>query len=145
VHRLTCLIAAQVRGFAKGAGGVGLFPGAIVALRGKNGGGGAFSVSEILAVCFTFFFLQGYPQAYRNAPQNPPLPSAKSSGKLELESSAEDAFSMFVASGPFTADSDLKYKPWRSLLEVIRSARPAVTLLVRVFLRHGCLLYWQEI
>ena len=29
---------------------VGLFPGAIVALRGRNGGGGWFSVSEVLSV-----------------------------------------------------------------------------------------------
>ena len=32
-------------------GGVGLFPGAIVALKGRNGGGGSFVVSEVLAVC----------------------------------------------------------------------------------------------
>lgn len=41
----------KIRGGPKGAGGVGLFPGAIVALKGKNGGGGWFNVSEILTVC----------------------------------------------------------------------------------------------
>jgi DNA polymerase alpha subunit B len=40
----------KVRGGPKGTGGVGLFPGAIVVLRGKNGGGGSFVVEEILAV-----------------------------------------------------------------------------------------------
>jgi hypothetical protein len=40
----------KIRGGAKGAGGIGFFPGAIVALRGKNGGGGWFLVTEILAV-----------------------------------------------------------------------------------------------
>jgi DNA polymerase alpha subunit B len=40
----------KVRGGAKGASGLGLFPGAIVALRGKNGGAGWFLVSEILVV-----------------------------------------------------------------------------------------------
>jgi DNA polymerase alpha subunit B len=42
--------AVKVRGGLKGIGGVGLFPGAIVALRGKNGGGGWFHVEQILAV-----------------------------------------------------------------------------------------------
>lgn len=40
----------RVRGGARGASGLGLFPGAIVALKGKNGGGGRFSATEILAV-----------------------------------------------------------------------------------------------
>lgn len=40
----------KVRGARKGRGGVGFFPGAIVALRGKNGGGGWFHVSEVLTV-----------------------------------------------------------------------------------------------
>ena len=40
----------KVRGGSNGVGGMGLFPGAIVALRGKNGGGGWFLVEEILAV-----------------------------------------------------------------------------------------------
>lgn len=42
--------AAKVREARAGAGGVGMFPGAIVALRGKNGGGGWFMVSEMLSV-----------------------------------------------------------------------------------------------
>ena len=33
-----------------GSGRVGFFPGAVVALRGRNGGGGWFSVSEVLSV-----------------------------------------------------------------------------------------------
>jgi DNA polymerase alpha subunit B len=41
---------AKVRGAAPGAGGLGFFPGAIVALKGKNGGGGWFLVSEMLSV-----------------------------------------------------------------------------------------------
>lgn len=42
----------KIRGGAAGAAGIGLFPGAIVALRGKNGSGsgGDFLVTEILAV-----------------------------------------------------------------------------------------------
>lgn len=40
----------KIRGCAKGAGGLGLFPGSIVALKGRNGGGGWFQVSEVLGV-----------------------------------------------------------------------------------------------
>jgi DNA polymerase alpha subunit B len=35
---------------------VGLFPGAIMALRGRNGGGGWFSVTEVLSVSINDFF-----------------------------------------------------------------------------------------
>lgn len=40
----------RVRGARKGVQGAGFFPGAIVALRGRNGGGGWFLVNEILSV-----------------------------------------------------------------------------------------------
>jgi DNA polymerase alpha subunit B len=40
----------KVRGGPKGQASVGLFPGAVVALKGKNGGGGRFSVSEAMVV-----------------------------------------------------------------------------------------------
>lgn len=40
----------KIRGGPKGQGGIGLYPGAIVALKGKNGGGGWFSVQEIFSV-----------------------------------------------------------------------------------------------
>jgi DNA polymerase alpha subunit B len=40
----------KVRGGPKGQANIGLFPGAIVALKGRNGGGGWFSVSEVLTV-----------------------------------------------------------------------------------------------
>lgn len=40
----------KLRGTTQGAGGLGLFPGAIVALKGRNGGGDFFAVEEILGV-----------------------------------------------------------------------------------------------
>lgn len=40
----------KLRGGTRGLGGISFFPGAIVALRGRNGGGGFFLVDEILAV-----------------------------------------------------------------------------------------------
>jgi DNA polymerase alpha subunit B len=40
----------KIRGGAQGSGSTAFFPGAIAALRGKNGGGGYFQVAEILTV-----------------------------------------------------------------------------------------------
>lgn len=40
----------KIRGVGSGEGGVGLFPGAIVGVKGRNGGGTYFSVQEILTV-----------------------------------------------------------------------------------------------
>lgn len=50
----------KVRQGVKGVGGIGLFPGAIVALRGKNGGGGWFLVTEVLSVCYTLLAICAY-------------------------------------------------------------------------------------
>jgi hypothetical protein len=49
----------KVRGGPKGQANISLFPGAIVALKGRNGGGGWFSVLEVMTVRLTqqFFFL----------------------------------------------------------------------------------------
>jgi hypothetical protein len=40
----------KIKGSVKGVGGVGIYPGAIVALKGKNGGGGYFLATEVLSV-----------------------------------------------------------------------------------------------
>lgn len=42
--------AIKVRGSVRGIGGIGIYPGAIVALKGKNGGGGYFLATEVLGV-----------------------------------------------------------------------------------------------
>jgi len=42
----------KVRGGPRGQANISLFPGAIVAVKGRNGGGGWFSVSEVLMVRF---------------------------------------------------------------------------------------------
>lgn len=39
-----------------------------------------------------------------------------------------------VACGPFTPDADLGYKPWRALLQGIKSTKPDVLLLVCIAL-----------
>lgn len=40
----------HVRGGIRGAAGLGFFPGQIVALKGRNGGGGKFAAAEVVAV-----------------------------------------------------------------------------------------------
>jgi len=40
-----------VKGGGHGGGGMGLFPGCMVALRGINGGGKVFAVNELIMVC----------------------------------------------------------------------------------------------
>ncbi|KAF8476554.1 DNA polymerase alpha subunit B [Russula ochroleuca] len=107
----------KVRGGPKGQANIGLFPGAIVALKGKNGGGGWFSVSEVMTL----------PSL---------LPSTQSTlqgGGLKQEP-REASFSMTIACGPFTHDSDLMFKPWSSLLKNLRSQKPGVVLLIGPFL-----------
>ena len=46
--------AIKVRSSVRGVGGIGLYPGVIVALKGRNGGGGYFLATEILAVSTWF-------------------------------------------------------------------------------------------
>ncbi|ETW81536.1 hypothetical protein HETIRDRAFT_317937 [Heterobasidion irregulare TC 32-1] len=103
----------KLRASVKGLGSVGLFPGAIVALKGKNGGAGWFSVSEILTL--------------------PPLkPSHTNPDNTKLEA-IDTSFSMVIASGPFSPNADLLYKPWKSLLKTLKLQKPAVVLLIGPF------------
>ncbi|KZT11993.1 DNA polymerase alpha, subunit B [Laetiporus sulphureus 93-53] len=101
----------KVRQGKQGVGGIGLFPGAIVALRGKNGGGGWFSVTEILAL--------------------PPLKACRDAAAPPHPGSS---FSMVVACGPFTPDTDFQYKNWHRLLAKIKAEKPNVMLLLGPFI-----------
>ena len=117
----------KIRGGAKGVGGIGLFPGAIVALKGKNGGGGWFLVDEILAVSDILHY-----KAKSHHFQIPPLKVSPASLDYDAKPEPDNAsFSMCIASGPFTPDSDLDYRPWHTLLESLKSSKPAVLMLVR--------------
>ncbi|KAF8967116.1 DNA polymerase alpha/epsilon subunit B-domain-containing protein [Flammula alnicola] len=107
----------KIRGSVRGIGGVGIYPGAIVALKGKNGGGGYFLATEVLGI--------------------PPLKSSPAAQgiidpKLDPMASQNPA-SMFVACGPFTTDADTGYKPWRALLQQIKVQKPDVLLLIGPF------------
>ncbi|KAI0826859.1 DNA polymerase alpha subunit B [Trametes gibbosa] len=102
----------KVRQSVRNIGGQGVFPGAIVALKGKNGGGGSFSVTEILSL----------------PPLGPP-----SEAHIKSETS-ETQFSMYIACGPFSPDTSLDYKPLQSLISKLTVAKPAVVLLLGPFI-----------
>ncbi|TBU48523.1 DNA polymerase alpha, subunit B [Dichomitus squalens] len=102
----------KVRKGKQGLGGQGLFPGAIVALKGKNGGGGAFLATEILSL----------------PPLDPPAAA------LIKSETGDTHFTMHVACGPFTSDGDLQYRPLQTLIAKLKAAKPAVTLLVGPFM-----------
>ncbi|KZO90375.1 DNA polymerase alpha, subunit B [Calocera viscosa TUFC12733] len=90
--------------------GFGLFPGQIVAFRGKNGGGGWFSASEALEI-------PGLPEPF-----------------LPPTSSSTTAFNTMIACGPFTPDSDLLYRPFDQLLSEVARTKPGVLLLIGPFI-----------
>ncbi|KAL5518536.1 POL12 [Sanghuangporus vaninii] len=97
----------KLRGAPQGANSIGLFPGSIVALRGRNGGGGFFAVEEILSL---------------------PLPSPST------EPPNHKAFTMAMACGPYTTEVDLEYKYFNALMEKLRSSPPSVLLLLGPFI-----------
>ncbi|KAG6868628.1 hypothetical protein C0993_000218 [Termitomyces sp. T159_Od127] len=107
-----------IRGATQGISSVGLFPGCIVALKGKNGGGSWFLVKEILSL--------------------PSLkPSLISSGLPTLKSDLEamnTPYSVHIACGPYTPDADLSYKPWRALVKTLKANKPTVILLMGPFI-----------
>ncbi|KAF8630838.1 hypothetical protein AX17_005197 [Amanita inopinata Kibby_2008] len=109
----------KIRGCAKGVEGIGLFPGSIVALKGRNGGAGWFQASEILAL----------------PPLRPsPTPEPSTSSSIPPTSGMTDSpFSMCIACGPYTLDADLQYKPGGLLFTHLKSSKPNVVLLVGPF------------
>lgn len=109
----------RVRGGQAGRGGMGFFPGAVVAVRGKNGGGGWFHVSEVLTVS-----LAGINAALLSISEQLPLPSQ---GPPPTTGAP---FSACIACGPFTSDGDLKYGPWTTALQKISELKPDVVVLV---------------
>ena len=95
-----------------------LFPGAIVALKGRNETGEWFQVSQILTVRNILLeFIQ-----LRHC-QIPRLPLNEDAQKQERP------LTMTVAAGPYSLDSDLSYTPFLSLLDQIKKSSPSWLLL----------------
>ncbi|KAJ3512303.1 hypothetical protein NLJ89_g3597 [Agrocybe chaxingu] len=112
--------AIKIKGGTKGVGGVGLYPGAIVALKGKNGSGGYFLATE---------FLTGL-----EIPHLKPSPAAQGIINPKPDpATSQNTATVLVACGPFTSDLDIGYKPWRALLQQIKTQKPDVVLLLGPF------------
>jgi hypothetical protein len=72
--------------------------------------------------------------------QMPPMKSSPMSLGTGIKPEPGDsAFSMCIASGPFTPDADLNYKPWQTLFESLKTTKPTVLLLVNFL--TPCLLH----
>ncbi|KAL7415252.1 DNA polymerase alpha subunit B N-terminal-domain-containing protein [Mrakia frigida] len=107
-----------VRGGAPGVGGAGMFRGAVMGFKGRNGGGGWFLVEEILVP----------PAAGPSVTAASELVENQWGRKLNGE-----PISVFTACGPYTLDGDLDYTPFEALAEEIRTSRPDVVILLGPF------------
>ncbi|KAK8866041.1 hypothetical protein IAR55_001192 [Kwoniella newhampshirensis] len=112
----------KVRGGPIGVKGFGLFPGCLVCFKGRNGGGGAFVVEEVLMTPVD------------------ELQSFQHGDKL-----LGQPISIMTAAGPFTLDDDLAYAPLEALLQTVRDERPDVLLLRVKVLPNPCTFSINEI
>ncbi|TFK20610.1 alpha DNA polymerase [Coprinopsis marcescibilis] len=110
--------AIRIRGAVRGTRNHGFFPGQIVALQGKNGGGGYFLATTILSI----------------PPLKPSPASLGISNPKADPSLGEKPTSVCIASGPYTSDTDLLYKPWRTFLESVTSRKPHALILIGPFI-----------
>lgn len=104
----------KVRGNAPGARGFGLFPGALMAFMGRNGGGGVFQVDEVLL------------PPPSDMLRSPASDLVRYQHRLLSGRSA----SLIVAAGPFTLDTNLAYEPFEALMDVVKADRPDLLVLV---------------
>lgn len=105
----------KVRGGAPGVKGFGLFPGCLVCVKGRNGGGSSFVVEEVL---------QAPPSALAQTPAEELL-HFQHGDKL-----GGQPISMLVAAGPYTLDDNLEYEPFQALMENVIQEPPDVLILV---------------
>jgi DNA polymerase alpha subunit B len=105
----------KVRGGAPGVRGFGLFPGALVCVKGRNGGGSAFVVHEVL---------QPPPAAPVMTPRDELLDYQQGErlGGLPV--------SVHIVAGPYSLDNDLLYEPLDALIDVACDERPDVLIMV---------------
>ncbi|GAA5936090.1 hypothetical protein JCM3775_003577 [Rhodotorula graminis] len=112
----------KVRGAPSGGGGMAMFPGCLVALKGTNGGGKLFAVKEVLMM--------------------PPIDATYTAPTelLAMQYGAKakqlngNPMSVIVASGPYTTEHDLEYEPLQALLGLVQEERPDVLILTGPFI-----------
>ncbi|GAA5988797.1 hypothetical protein JCM11641_004856 [Rhodosporidiobolus odoratus] len=111
----------KVRGAPAGSGGMGMFPGCIVGLKGQNGGGKLFAVKEVL-------MMPPLDATYTSPSEL--LSHQYGSDPKELDG---NPMSILVAAGPYTVDSDLEYEPLQALIELAQGEKPDVIILTGPF------------
>ncbi|KDE09100.1 hypothetical protein MVLG_00816 [Microbotryum lychnidis-dioicae p1A1 Lamole] len=111
----------KVRGAPPGAGGIGLFPGCMVALKGRNGGGKLFAVDEIMMM------------PPMDAPVTAPSEILARQHGDKVKQLNGKPMSLLVAAGPYTLDGDLNYEPLSALLDLAQAERPDVLVLLGPF------------
>ncbi|EIW72508.1 hypothetical protein TREMEDRAFT_66921 [Tremella mesenterica DSM 1558] len=108
----------KVRGGAAGVKSFGLFPGCLICVKGRNGGGGVFVADEVLLP----------PPSPMHLTTVPDLLAMQHGDKL-----AGQPIFIMTAAGPFTLDDDLLYHPLEALVEVVIAERPDVLVLLGPF------------
>ncbi|GHJ84547.1 hypothetical protein NliqN6_0949 [Naganishia liquefaciens] len=107
----------KVREGTPGVGGFGWFPGCLVGLKGRNGGGGSFEVDEVI--------------------MPPPLEMERTARAglvaLQQDRMSGAAVQVMLAAGPYTLDADLNYEPFEALIEAALRDRPDVLVLLGPF------------
>ncbi|GAA5868785.1 hypothetical protein JCM3774_003893 [Rhodotorula dairenensis] len=112
----------KIRGGPPGAGGIGLFPGCLVGLRGINGGGKLFAVKEVLMMP---------PIDATYTPPSSLLEKQYGTGPKQL---GGNPMSVLVAAGPYTLESDLEYEPLEALIGLAKQEKPDVLILTGPFI-----------
>ncbi|GAA5833404.1 hypothetical protein JCM5353_008438 [Sporobolomyces roseus] len=111
-----------VKGGGHGGGGMGLFPGCMVALRGINGGGTVFAVNELI--------MMPPIDPHYTAPSEL-LIHQYGDGPKQLNGSP---MSVIVSAGPYTVDSDLEYEPLDEFLGLVKEEKPDVLIMLGPFI-----------
>ncbi|GAA5962523.1 hypothetical protein JCM3765_003717 [Sporobolomyces pararoseus] len=112
----------KVRNAPPGGGGIGLFPGSMVVLRGINGGGKLFAVKEIMMLPPI--------DAHYTAPSTL-LAHQYGNGVKQLNGSP---MSVICAAGPYTVESDLDYEPLDDFLGLVKDEKPDILLMLGPFI-----------
>ncbi|GAA6004840.1 hypothetical protein JCM11491_002251 [Sporobolomyces phaffii] len=112
----------KVRYAPHGGGGIGLFPGCMVALKGINGGGKLFAVKEIM--------MMPPIEAMYTAPSEL-LAYQYGNGPKQLNG---NPMSVLVAAGPYTVESDLDYEPLDAFLGLAKEEKPDVLIMLGPFI-----------
>ncbi|GJJ15685.1 hypothetical protein Clacol_009963 [Clathrus columnatus] len=96
-----------------------LFPGEIVAFRGKNGGGGVFLVEEILS---------GNPCKHMSDHESK-VPTI-----MPQRKSIPRPLMVYVTSGPYTSEQSLDFTPFASIINEAKASHPSTLILLGPFI-----------